>query len=198
METLKTIRLYGPLGASFGRSHRLAVSNASEAMSALCTVIEGFADYMRDAESNGLTFAAFIGRDNVAFHDMARQIPDGVDLRIAPIIIGSKKAGLFQTIMGAVMVVAGVVANFIPGGQAASPYLIAGGVSMMAGGVLQMLSPQNMGMSMREDSANSPSYAFGQAVNTTAQGNIVGLLYGEREIGGAIISAGIISNEVRT
>ncbi|HFT3659671.1 TPA: tail assembly protein, partial [Klebsiella variicola] len=75
---------------------------------------------------------------------------------------------------------------------------VAAGISTAAGGVMQILSPQSTGMKIREDDANAPSYAFGQPVNTTAQGNIVGVLYGEREIGGAIISAGIIANEVRS
>ncbi|CCJ88166.1 Phage tail assembly protein I [Cronobacter turicensis 564] len=65
----------------------------------------------------------------------------------------------------------------------------------MAGGVVQMLSPQPGGLASRQDPANAPSYAFGGPVNTTAMGNPVGLLYGEREIGGAIVSAGIYTND---
>ncbi|MCE1424815.1 tail assembly protein, partial [Enterobacter hormaechei] len=42
---------------------------------------------------------------------------------------------------------------------------------------------------------NKPSYAFGGPVNTTASGNPVPLLYGQREIGGAIISAGIYAED---
>ncbi|UVX30838.1 tail assembly protein [Klebsiella phage VLCpiS8a] len=197
-QQLSTIRLYGELGARFGRVHHLSVQTCAEAISALSVIIPGFNEYMRDSEKRGFVFASFIGKENIGFDDLRNPIPEGKEFRIAPIIKGNKKGGLFQTILGAVMVVAGVVANFIPGGQAVSPYLIAAGVSTMAGGVMQMLSPQATGLSMREDSANSPSYAFGQPVNTTAQGNIVGDLYGEREIGGAIISAGIIANEVRS
>jgi len=33
-------------------------------------------------------------------------------------------------------------------------------------------------------------------VNTLAMGNPVALLYGEREIGGAIISAGIVAEDI--
>lgn len=195
---LSTIRLYGEMGARFGRVHHLAVDSCAEAISALSAILPGFDQYMRDSQSRGLTFAPFIGKRNIGFNEMSQPIPDGEEFRIAPIIIGNKKGGLFQTILGAAMIVAGVVASFIPGGQAVSPYLVAAGVSTAAGGVMQMLSPQSTGMRIREDDANAPSYAFGQPVNTTAQGNIVGVLYGEREIGGAIISAGIIANEVRS
>lgn len=195
---LSTIRLYGEMGARFGRVHHLAVDSCAEAISALSAILPGFDQYMRDSQSRGLTFAPFIGKRNIGFNEMSQPIPDGEEFRIAPIIIGNKKGGLFQTILGAAMIVAGVVASFIPGGQAVSPYLVAAGISTAAGGVMQMLSPQSTGMNIREDDANAPSYAFGQPVNTTAQGNIVGVLYGEREIGGAIISAGIIANEVRS
>lgn len=195
---LSTILLYGEMGARFGRVHHLAVDSCAEAISALSAILPGFDQYMRDSQSRGLTFAPFIGKRNIGFNEMSQPIPDGEEFRIAPIIIGNKKGGLFQTILGAAMIVAGVVASFIPGGQAVSPYLVAAGISTAAGGVMQMLSPQSTGMKIREDDANAPSYAFGQPVNTTAQGNIVGVLYGEREIGGAIISAGIIANEVRS
>lgn len=195
---LSTIRLYGEMGARFGRVHHLAVDSCAEAISALSAILPGFDQYMRDSQSRGLTFAPFIGKRNIGFNEMSQPIPDGEEFRIAPIIIGNKKGGLFQTILGAAMIVAGVVASFIPGGQAVSPYLVAAGISTAAGGVMQMLSPQSTGMKIRENDANAPSYAFGQPVNTTAQGNIVGVLYGEREIGGAIISAGIIANEVRS
>ena len=193
---LKTIRLYGKLGALFGRVHRLHVESGSEAIRALCVTIDGFEQYLKNSKVMGIRYACFKGKRNVGLEQLNTGIGD-VDFRIAPIIAGAKKGGVFQTILGAVMVVAGVVASFIPGGQAAAPYLIAGGISTMAGGVIQLLTPQPQGLSVGQDADNKPSYAFGAPVNTTAQGNPVGILWGEHEIGGAVISAAIIANEVR-
>lgn len=193
---LKTIRLYGRLGALFGRVHRLHIETCSEAIRALCVTVDGFEQYLRDSKSMGIRFACFKGKRNVGLDQLALGLGDE-DFRIAPVLAGAKKGGVFQTILGAVMVVAGIVATFIPGAQAAAPYLIAGGISTMAGGVIQLLTPQPPGLSQRQDADNKPSYAFGQPVNTTAQGNPVGILWGEREIGGAVIGAGIIANEVR-
>lgn len=193
---LKTIRLYGRLGALFGRVHRLHIETCSEAIRALCVTVDGFEQYLRDSKSMGIRFACFKGKRNVGVDQLALGLGDE-DFRIAPVLAGAKKGGVFQTILGAVMVVAGIVATFIPGAQAAAPYLIAGGISTMAGGVIQLLTPQPPGLSQRQDADNKPSYAFGQPVNTTAQGNPVGILWGEREIGGAVIGAGIIANEVR-
>lgn len=113
---------------------------------------------------------------------------------------GAKKAGMFQTILGAVMVVAGVITGVATGwtgvGLTFGAGLIMSGASMMAGGIYQMLSPQPKGLQGRDDPDNKPSYAFGGSVNTLAMGNPVALLYGVREIGGAIISAGIVAEDI--
>lgn len=195
MARLTTIRLYGALGARFGRVHRLAVQTSAEAVKALCINLDGLEQYFYNAKKNGMTFAVFRGKRNIGVQDY-KELGGDSDIRIAPIMEGAKKAGMFQTILGAVMVVAGVVASFIPGGQAFAPSLLIGGASMMAGGIYQMLSPQPKGLQGRDDPDNQPSYAFGGAVNTLAMGNPVALLYGEREIGGAIISAGIVAEDI--
>lgn len=111
-----------------------------------------------------------------------------------PVVIGSKKAGLLQTILGAVIVAAAVIAGpagmaVLSGAQAFSIGAI--GASMALGGVIQMLSPQPGGLASKQDPDNRASYAFGGVTNTAAQGYPVPLLYGQRRIGGAIISAGI-------
>lgn len=69
-----------------------------------------------------------------------------------------------------------------------------GGV-LMLGGVVQILTPVQGGISMRQSPDNKPSYAFGGPVNSIAQGNPVPILYGRRRIGGAIISAGIYAED---
>ncbi|MDU6819721.1 tail assembly protein [Leclercia adecarboxylata] len=195
MARLTTIRLYGALGARFGRVHRLAVQTSAEAVKALCINFDGLESYLMNAKKNGMTFAVFRGKRNIGVDDF-KDLTGDSDIRIAPVMEGAKKAGMFQTLLGAVMVVAGVVASFIPGGQAFAPSLLIGGASMMAGGIYQMLSPQPKGLQGRDDPDNKPSYAFGGAVNTLAMGNPVALLYGEREIGGAIISAGIVAEDI--
>ncbi|MCH3763267.1 tail assembly protein, partial [Campylobacter coli] len=69
------------------------------------------------------------------------------------------------------------------------------GLSMMLGGVAQMLSPQQRLLSARDRPENGASYNFNGPVNTTAQGNPVPLLYGEMFVGSATISAGIYSED---
>ena len=197
MNELKTVRLYGMLGARFGRVHRLVIASPAEACRALSVILPGFEQYMQTAHLRGLRFAVFRGKKNIG-QDELKHNSGEEDIRIAPVIAGSKRGGVLQTILGAVLVVGALALGpvgigAIAGSTAMSIGLMGG--SMMIGGVVQMLSPQPGGLASRQDPDNAPSYAFGGPVNTTAMGNPVGLLYGEREIGGAIVSAGIYTND---
>lgn len=197
MARLTTIRLYGALGARFGRVHKLAVQTSAEAVKALCINFDGLEQYLYNARKNGMTFAVFRGKRNIGLNDY-KNLGGSNDIRIAPIMEGAKKADMFQTILGAVMVVAGIAVTGMTFGSAGviGAGMVSAGIGMMAGGVYQMLSPQPKGLKSRDDPDNKPSYAFGGAVNTIAMGNPVPVLYGEREIGGAIISAGIVAEDI--
>lgn len=198
--SLKTIRLYGVLGAKFGREHKLDIDSPREAIKALSVLYDGFEQFLANAHLKGMEFAVFKGKRNINEEELHLDTTE--EIRIAPIIKGSKRGGFFQTILGVAMIGA---AAWLSGGlslafTAAGTWggaLAMGGAAMALGGVYQMLSPQPRGLSMRQDSDNKPSYAFGGAVNSTAQGNPVPLLYGldRREVGGAIISAGIYTED---
>lgn len=194
----RVIRLYGVLGSAFGRVHELVVSTPQEAIKALSITIPGFERFLQTAKERGLTFSIFVGKNNIGKDELEFSGSD--DIRIAPVIIGSKKAGVFQTILGAALVVVGAVGAFTPIGQALGggvwgSYAMQAGGAMMLGGIAQMLSPMQGGLARRESPDNKPSYAFGGPVNTIAQGNPVPILYGKRRIGGAIISAGIFAED---
>jgi len=196
-QKLRTIRLYGTLGASFGRVHRLAVSNAAEAIHALCILIPGFERFLMESRDRGLTYSIFLGDDNIG-HDRLKAPSGASDIRIAPVVIGSKRAGSLQTIIGVVLIAAatifggGFAGTAVGGGWGA---VGAAGVSMALGGVMQMLSPQAKGLSTQDSPANRASYSFNGPVNTTAQGNPVGLLYGQMIVGSSVISAGIYAQD---
>ncbi|MTB40717.1 MULTISPECIES: tail assembly protein [unclassified Providencia] len=200
MSSLKVIRLYGVLGFKFGRVHHLAIDSPREAIKALSVLYDGFEQFLANAHLKGLEFAVFKGRRNITEDEL--HLDTCEEIRIAPVIKGSKRGGFFQTVLGVAMIGAAMMlgpagwAAFGAGGFAGGA-LAMGGAAMAIGGVVQMLSPQPRGLSMHQDADNKPSYAFGGAVNTTAQGNPVPLLYGvdRREVGGAIISAGIYTED---
>lgn len=187
-QPLTTIRLYGQL-RQFGRSFRLSVRTPAEAIKALCVQIPGFERFLSNAKSRGLEFAVFRGKTNIGEAELGYG-GEG-DIRIAPVIVGRKRGGILQTIVGAILIVVGVIFAATPFGTP----LIGAGIGLVAGGVIQMLSPQAGGLKTSAAPENTPSYAFGSAKNTTASGNPTPLCIGKRRWGGAIISAEIYAED---
>ncbi|RLK45939.1 tail assembly protein [Cupriavidus plantarum] len=191
-ERIRTIRLYGKLGARFGRVHRLAVDSAAEAARALCVLLPGFRHELSSSEERGVRYAVFVGKDNLT-EKRLHEPPGGNDIRIAPILQGSKRAGVFQIIAGAILVVVGAVLSYFSFGAGAP--LMKLGAAMIVGGVVQMLSPQPRGLSAKDSPNNGASYNFNGPVNTSAQGNPVPILYGRMIVGSAVISGGIYAED---
>ncbi|HBN8595376.1 tail assembly protein [Pseudomonas aeruginosa] len=189
------IKLSGPLIREFGREHRrqLDTGTIQEAFSALRNTLPGFKEAIQRLQNMGMRFAIFRNRRNVGKEEFAA---GGTrEVRIVPVISGSKRAGLMQTIIGVAMI---AVAYLNPFGALTGPMvsgLYAAGASMALGGVIQMLSPQAQGLKQSAAPENLPSYAFGSARNTTASGNPVPICYGKRRWGGAIISASIYAED---
>lgn len=191
-EKIRTIRLYGKLGARFGRVHRLAVANAAEAARALCVLLPGFKQELATSEERGIRYAVFVGKENVG-EDRLHEPPGNEDIRIAPVLHGSKRGGVLQTIVGVVLVVVGAVISYFGGGLGAPIMKL--GAAMILGGVIQMLSPQPRGLSAKDSPNNGASYNFNGPVNTTAQGNPVPILYGRLVVGSAVISGGVYAED---
>ncbi len=192
-EVMTEIELGGVLGKTFGKKHKRLIMTTAEAINALSKTLDGFEKYLNTSKSRGLTYAVFRGEKNIGQDDLGFPITGEV-IRIVPVVIGSKKAGLLQTVLGAVLVVVGALGATIGqawGGAAWGPAAMKIGAALALGGVVQMLSPQPTGLASKQDADNRASYAFGGVTNTAAQGYPVPLLYGRRRIGGAIISAGI-------
>ncbi|HDG8093156.1 TPA: tail assembly protein [Klebsiella oxytoca] len=188
-EVMTRIELSGTLGKKFGKTHHRLITAINEAGIALAKTVPGFEQFMISSKERGLTYAVFKDERNIGVDDFGFPVTGEV-IRMVPVVIGSKKAGLLQTILGVVIVAVGTIAA-LGFGQAWGVNVAIAGGTMMLGGVVQMLSPQPAGLARKESPENKASYAFGGVTNTASQGYPVGLLYGKRRIGGAIISAGI-------
>ena len=185
---LKTIKLYGVLAKKFGKQFKFDVANTREAMRALSTQVPGFENFMLHAHEHGLTFAVWQDKDNID----AKQLDLNTDasvIKVVPKIIGAGgNSGLLSTILGAVLIVAGV---FTFGATSAMGVaLIGAGIGMAVGGIAQMLMPKVDSTQNQNEDGNKANKGFGGAVTTIAQGNPVPILYGQREVGGFIASAG--------
>ena len=177
---LKTIKLYGVLGKKFGKEFHLAVESTREAVKALSVQVPGFEQFMLTAHEQGLTFVGFqddenISEDQIDFETGAKVI------KIVPKVIGAGGNGILQTILGAVMIVVGVITQ--------QYWAVGMGVGMMVGGIAQMMMPK-MDEGDQNQDGNRANKGFGGAVTTIAQGNPVPILYGQREVGGFIVNAG--------
>lgn len=204
-ERIRTVRLYGKLGARFGRVHHLAVNSAAEAVRALGVLHQGFNQFLAEAKDIGLAFTVFYGRRNLG-KDQLCDPPSHNDIRIAPVVQGSKSGGGLQTVLGiALIAVASFFSGGLAAGGAASLYgatataawtaVGAVGFSLAIGGVAQMITGTQAGIDSSEAADNRPSYNFAGIKNTVTQGNPVPLCYGEMTAGSAMLSLGIVAED---
>ncbi|MGY2162133.1 tail assembly protein [Pseudomonas tolaasii] len=182
---MTTIKLSGSLAQKFGRLHRRQVASGDtwEVFRALKATIEGFEAEIRRLDRLGLRFAIFRNRKNVGTDEFG--MGGAREIRIVPVVEGSKRGGILQIVLGVVLIAASYF------GAPTAP----AGIALLAGGVIQMLSPQASGLKQSASPENMPSYAFGSAKNTTASGNPVPICIGDRRWGGAIISASIYAED---
>lgn len=185
--SFKTIRFHGVLREKFGKEWRLEVNSVQDAMRLLAVQIEGLEQFLLNAHHNGLRFSIFIDKRQT-LSDKEVDMNLGTELiRIVPIVEGAG-GGLLQTVLGVVMLGVGVFTFGV--GTAVGMALIGAGAGMFVGGIAQMLMPKTTTQDANSD-GNRANHGFGSAVTTVAQGNPVAILYGEREVGGFIISAGL-------
>jgi len=204
---LKEIRLYGELGEKFGRVHRMAVESVGEAVRALTANFQGFEHAMASYETG---YRVWAGKDRIAAaEDINNPAGQAEVIRIAPVIAGAGKDGFGQILLGAAIIGAAfftggasLVATGMFGFGTALTTTVLGsmalniGAGMILGGIAQMLSPPPSENAGSDSGANSPSYVFNGAVNTTTQGNPVPVGYGRLIVGSAIISAGLTTEDI--
>ncbi|UNU73290.1 tail assembly protein [Moraxella nasovis] len=191
---MKTIHFYGILAKKFGKTFELDVKTAFEATHALACQIPAFKAFM---EQSGVNLAVFLGdkvlKNNINENEINNQTAKS-DIHIVPQIegAGGKVGGILQTVAGIAMIGVGVFSTTITAG--ASSALIGVGAGLLMGGVSSLLMPTPKHEPDDPD-GNKANNGFGAAVTTVAQGNPVPILYGEREIGGFVISASVYAQD---
>lgn len=206
-----TIRLLGEAGRRFGRQFKLAVKTPAEAVRALCVQIPALRQYLLDSEENGIRWRAVT--DHAAGLDEEGLLwPLSKKFVLAPIPVG--RGGVGKVIAGVALVAVSLLLlpgaplagalGFSIGGQAVGA-IAAVGVSMLFGGVADLLTPTPKmpnvsgpggissgatGGRSREDQRKS--FTFDKSNANTQQGEVVPVLYGERIIGSTpILSFGL-------
>jgi len=193
-QSMVIIKLSGSLAQKFGRKHEklLDSGEAREAFSAMKHTVEGFEAEIIRLSRLGIRFAIFRNRENISEGEFS--LSGTTEIRIVPVIAGSKSGGLFQTVVGVVLIAVGAVMTIASGGTA-SPLaagLISMGIAMTIGGVVQMLTPVPKSPSQQEQATteNKPSYLFNGAFNSTQQGLPVPVVYGQMLVGSSVVAVG--------
>ena len=207
----RTVILHGELAKKYGDRHELDIATPGEAIRAFCANYPDFQTFVGESETRNVGYKVIV--DNEVMPDVAALgLPFSKTVRIVPVIGGAKSA-LGGILMGALLIAGAVF--FAPAvvgalgptlGMGAEAFGIAGfsvsytqialfGVSMLLGGVSQLLAPHPKATAGGAQSTNTASYLFNGPVNTTAQGYPVPVGYGRLIVGGAVISAGLTADD---
>lgn len=201
---LNDVILHGALGRQFGRRHRLAVRSPAEAVRALCANFPAFGRLLATSGERGIGYRVYVGSAPVLDADGLRAPAGRAAIRISPVVTGGKSGkGLLGIFAGIALIgIAGPLsATMFSAEFALSTGIALGGVakslgvSLLLGGISQLLTPTPKTPGPTERPENTPSTYFDGPVNTTAQGQPVPVGYGELIIGSAVISAGITAED---
>ena len=196
MSELVHVQLGGPMAKHFGRHWHLKVRNTKQALDLIEANKPGFKAWMK---RNIKTYDSYhIQITNKQGHkwsvdeseyQMLGQSDNIAKIRITPVPRGSGGSafGWFQTVVGAALLVVSAVVM---------PALAPLGLSLMMGGISQIISPQATNESVRQ-ADNSNSYYFDGPQNTENQGNPVQLIYGEEIlVGSQVVSSSITIDQL--
>lgn len=193
-----TIRLLGEVGRRFGRRFQLAVKTPAEALRALCVQMPELRQYLLDSGENGINWRV-VTDHAMGLEEEQLMWPMSKRMVLAPIPAG-RGGGVGKIVAGVALVAAAIL--FAPGaalagglftlGSQAVPIVASIGLSMVFGGVAQLLTPTPKmptvdtvggGSTSGRDTDQTKSFTFDKSNANTKQGEVVPVLYGERIIG---------------
>jgi predicted phage tail protein len=177
MNELVNIHLGGKLGKMFGKLWKLSVSSPAEAIRAISINTEGkFREYF-ETEGRNKYYKVCIGnKKNSLSIDEIKGKSGKSDIYIIPVI--KMQGGVAKMIVGALLIVAGIIITGMSFGSAApiGYGLVYAGIGLMLGGVVELLTPVPK---MKNNSGDDRSSSIFQGNATTVTQNTpVGLIYG--------------------
>ena len=217
---MKVVKVYGALRKYLGQCRfQFEADTPAQAIKALCVNFPGLDKWLLDSEQNGVSYRVSIGKEKITEEDLLPLVMPWSERQvfsITPVIAGAGR-GVGQIFAGigliALAIVAGPAAGGFLGlgaglggatgaGAAVSMGLVGGafasaigfaGVSLVLGGIAQLISPQQTYSSSErgKDAARFESFTFSGITNTAQQGLPVPIVYGRAYIGSAVISSGL-------
>lgn len=194
---MNTIKLYGALGKEFGRKHSFEIDSVADAIEALRANFPRFFDAIRYGH-----YRVVVGKTTTKGMELEEAMLPGFklgkqDLHIVPVTKGSKRGGLGKIIAGIALIGlsmatggAGFMAASIgTGGMTVGGVVGSVGTSLLLTGVASLLAPE---IDAPED---QQSFTMTGPTNTTREGGIIPIVYGEVITGGTMINGSLgISN----
>ena len=218
MSNLVKLNLFGELGAFIGsESWELDVKSVQEAISAINTITRNkFNEYFIKNNKLQAKYRILInGRDfdctekelnetnyqKIYESELVMKKKDLKTIDIVPLIesAGGKGFGILTAILGALMIIVGIILIATGFGAPIGIAVIIGGLGLLGAGVVSLLSkPPSFNYNQPLDNSVSHSYLFNGPSNTIGEGNPVPIGYGTVLVGSNVISAGYRVDEFQT
>ena len=206
-DSLATVKFHGDLGKSIGRdTWKLAVRSVGEAINAVENQCKILCKKLMENDKKNIKYRVLInGKDFV--HDNEKDINkfEGLEtsellmkreietIDIIPVVEGAgggDGADIFQTIIGAILVVVGFI--LLPANPILGSAFIMAGVGLMAAGIANLLTPMPEFDDFRQiEGGGRPSYLFSGPANVIREGGPVFVGYGQLLVGSQVIQSTI-------
>ena len=210
---MKVVKIYGALKKQLGGqgTFELDVNTPAEAIKALTANFKGLAEWMTRSQQHGVAYKVQLGTEVIGEEQIDSLLYPWSEkevFSITPVIMGAGR-GMGQFLLGAALIGLSFVALPMLGGAFAggslaglgttagiygtawgSKALGAIGLSLMLGGVSQMLSPPPPDLNMKQANVLQ-NYSFSGVTNTSQVGTAVPICYGRLFVGSSVISSGL-------
>jgi len=183
---MKTIYLHGYLNDLHPEPIKVVAESVAEAISALA-LIPAFNP--RKGKQHSVVIDGFFTES--AINDKT----DVEEIHVRPMVFaGGGNGGLFQMIIGAILIVVGFLLT--PMFPMLGPLLIKVGLTMVLGGIIQMLMPQPKLEGVGEDEMRSQY--LGARGNTVAIGTTIPMIFGRHKAWGHYLSFDVDAGDLNT
>jgi predicted phage tail protein len=194
------VYLHEHLADEFGHFFEFDVHSPAEAVRALCANFPDFSGYLiRNNLPGYYVRVSDTYRDGPEIQKLSGREP----IHFIPVVAGGGDGKGLLTIIAGVALIAfsgGIGGAIGAAGLATAAGATAGvsafGLALALGGVSQLLFKPPKSPKPNERPENKPSFVFDGPVNTIAAGHPVPVGYGELIVGSAVISAGIITEDI--
>ena len=129
--------------------------------------------------------------DTISHEELAFNLGKTVEIWLCPAM--KAKSAVARIVVGVILIVVGVFTTWFGG---AGIYAIQAGISLILGGVVELLTPKPK-IGQQNQAGQNPSFMFNGTVNVTEQGGAVPIVYGRvPRASSLVLSAGMTTENM--